>query len=51
MAQDAADTKRQGAAVLAFYSQLSPAQQQVFDAQTAPPATGNPPPATGNPPH
>ena len=42
MAQDAADMKRQAAAVLAFYSQLSPAQQKVFDAQTLPPA-GNPP--------
>ena len=43
MAQDAADFKRQGAAMLAFYSQLSPAQQKVFDTQTASPATGNPP--------
>ena len=43
MAQDAVEMKRQGAAVLAFYSQLSPAQQRVFDTQTLPPS-GNPAP-------
>ena len=36
MAQDAADFKRQGAAVNAFYASLSPAQQRVFDEDTLP---------------
>jgi hypothetical protein len=36
MAQDAADFKRQGAAVTVFYGRLTPAQQQVFDRDTLP---------------
>jgi len=44
MAQDAIELKRQGAAMLAFYSQLSPAQQRVFDAQTLPPSGNRNPP-------
>jgi hypothetical protein len=47
MAQDSVEIKRQGAAMLAFYSQLSPAQQKVFDAQTLPPAASN---RSSNPP-
>ena len=36
MAQDQADFHRQGAAVIAFYNQLTPEQQRTFDYQTAP---------------
>jgi len=38
LAADAADLRREGAAVTAFYSQLTPAQQQIFDRETAPPS-------------
>ena len=41
MAQDAADFQAQGKAIVAFYTQLTPSQQQVFDAATAPPADGS----------
>ena len=36
MAQDAVDFRRQGAAVNAFYGQLTPAQQKTFDQDTLP---------------
>jgi hypothetical protein len=36
MDADAADFRKQGAAVTAFYSQLTPAQRRTFDAQTLP---------------
>ena len=36
MEQDAADFRRQGEAVKAFYSRLSPDQQRTFDRDTAP---------------
>ena len=36
MEQDQADFRRQGAAVIAFYDQLTPAQQRTFDLETAP---------------
>jgi LTXXQ motif family protein len=36
MAQDAIDFRRQGAAVNAFYGQLTPAQQMTFDRDTLP---------------
>jgi hypothetical protein len=36
MAADAADLRRIGDAVVAFYGQLTPAQQQVFDRETLP---------------
>jgi periplasmic protein CpxP/Spy len=36
MAQDAADFRRQGAAVTAFYGKLTPAQQKIFDQDTLP---------------
>lgn len=41
MAQDDQDFRRQGAAVNAFYGQLTPEQQQVFDRDTLP--TGSDP--------
>ncbi len=36
MAADEADFRKQGAAVSAFYDQLTPAQQKTFDAETLP---------------
>ena len=36
MVQDVAELRRQGAAVLAFYSRLSPDQQRTFDVETLP---------------
>jgi hypothetical protein len=36
MAQDAADFRRQGQAVLAFYAELTPEQQRTFDRDTLP---------------
>jgi hypothetical protein len=36
MAADEADFRRQGAAVTAFYDQLTPAQRRTFDAETLP---------------
>jgi hypothetical protein len=41
MAADEADFHKQGAAVTAFYNQLTAAQQRTFDAETVP-ASGNP---------
>lgn len=38
MAQDAADFRRQGQAVVAFYGQLTPEQQATFDRETLPQA-------------
>ena len=38
MAADLADFRKQGAAVTAFYDQLTPAQQRIFDRETLPPA-------------
>lgn len=43
MAQDAADFKRQGAAVIAFYNKLTPAQQRTYDQETVP-SVSNPRP-------
>jgi hypothetical protein len=40
MAADAADFHRQGQAVVVFYDQLTPGQQQTFDRETAPQADG-----------
>jgi hypothetical protein len=40
MAADAADWRRQGEAVKAFYASLSPDQQRTFDRETAAPAQG-----------
>ena len=40
LAQDVADLRRQGAAVMAFYSRLSPDQQRTFDVETLPSAGG-----------
>jgi protein CpxP len=40
MAQDLADFRREGAAVTAFYDQLTPEQQRVFDRETLPQAQG-----------
>jgi hypothetical protein len=34
MSADMADLRRQGVAVIAFYGQLTPDQQQIFDRQT-----------------
>lgn len=51
MATDAADFRRQGQAVTAFYNQLTPGQQRTFDVETLP-ASGAPaegPPARGSP--
>jgi protein CpxP len=36
MARDAADFRRQGAAVIAFYNKLTPAQQRTYDQDTLP---------------
>ncbi len=36
MAADEADLRREGAAVIAFYGQLTPGQQQTFDRETLP---------------
>jgi len=36
MDSDAADFRRHAAAVIAFYNQLTPAQQRTFDQETAP---------------
>jgi len=36
LAQDVADLRRQGQAVMAFYSGLSPDQQRTFDVETLP---------------
>lgn len=41
MAADEADFRKQGAAVSAFYEDLTPQQQKTFDAETAP-ARGTP---------
>lgn len=38
MEQDVADLRRQGQAVLSFYSHLTPDQQAIFDRATVPPA-------------
>jgi hypothetical protein len=35
MVRDELDIRRQGAAVLAFYGKLTPAQQKIFDQETA----------------
>jgi hypothetical protein len=45
MEKDADDFKREGAAVNAFYAQLSPDQQRIFDRETLPSASppGGPP--------
>ena len=40
MAQDEADFHREGAAVVAFYQQLTPEQQRTFDAGTLPSPQG-----------
>jgi hypothetical protein len=40
MARDEADFRREGAAVIAFYQQLTPEQQRIFDAETLPRAQG-----------
>jgi hypothetical protein len=55
MNQDAADFRRQGEAVIAFYGQLTPTQQATFDRETLPsPSDGDTPavsrPATSRPP-
>ena len=42
MDQDLADFHRQGDATLAFYGRLTPAQQQVFDRETAGPGGASP---------
>jgi hypothetical protein len=39
-ARDEADLRRQGLAVMAFYSQLTPEQQRTFDADTLPRQSG-----------
>jgi hypothetical protein len=44
MAQDAADFRRQGAAVNAFYAKLSPDQQRTFDLDTLPSNSDQPRP-------
>ena len=47
MAADEAEFRRQGAAVIAFYDQLTPDQQRTFDRDTLPtptPAPAAPPP-------
>jgi hypothetical protein len=41
MAGDLADFRRQGAAVTAFYDQLTPDQQRTFDRETMPRAAGS----------
>ena len=38
LAQDVADLRRQGEAVMAFYARLSPDQQRTFDVETLPTA-------------
>jgi len=38
LVQDVADMRRQGEAVMAFYSRLSPDQQRTFDVETLPTA-------------
>lgn len=38
LAQDVADLRRQGQAVMAFYARLSPDQQRTFDVETLPSA-------------
>lgn len=43
MEKDAADLRRQGAAVIAFYNQLTPNQQRTFDMDTLPGAQGGTP--------
>ncbi|HEX4199586.1 MAG TPA: Spy/CpxP family protein refolding chaperone [Caulobacteraceae bacterium] len=40
MAQDVADLRRQGEAVIAFYNRLTPDQQVIFDKETLPSNTG-----------
>jgi len=42
MEKDAEDFKRQGAAVNAFYAQLTPDQQRIFDRETVPSADAPP---------
>jgi hypothetical protein len=42
MASDLADFRREGAAVVAFYNQLTPEQQRTFDRDTLPSANGAP---------
>ena len=39
-ARDEADLRRQGQAVIAFYSQLTPEQQRTFDTETLPRQSG-----------
>jgi hypothetical protein len=43
MAQDAADFRRQGAAVTEFYGKLTPDQQRTFDRETLPANTDQQP--------
>ena len=50
MARDEADFHRQGEAVVAFYQQLTPAQQKIFDAETLPRAGGRAQPDRPEPP-
>jgi hypothetical protein len=42
MAQDEADFRRQGAAVIAFYGKLTPDQQRTFDRETLPSSSDEP---------
>jgi hypothetical protein len=42
MAADASDLQREGAAVVTFYNQLTPAQQQIFDKETLPGKSSSP---------
>lgn len=42
MAQDRADFRRQGEAVKAFYAQLTPSQQRIFDLETLPSTSAAP---------
>jgi hypothetical protein len=46
LAQDLTDLRRQGEAVMAFYSRLSPDQQRTFDVETLPIARTDAPAAT-----
>jgi hypothetical protein len=50
MAQDTADFRRQGQAVIAFYNQLTPGQQKTFDDETLPSASGEDEQAPQRPP-
>lgn len=42
LAQDVADLRRQGEAVMTFYSRLSPDQQRTFDVETLPSGRSQP---------